>query len=52
VEAEPDAADHTHDAETTNEPAGLALFLALLALFVGGSGVVLGWAARRRTVFS
>jgi uncharacterized protein YcnI len=46
------AADHTHDGGTTNEPAGLALFLALLALFVGGSGVVLGWAARRRTVSS
>jgi uncharacterized protein YcnI len=46
------AADSTHDGETTNEPAGLALFLALLALFVGGSGVVLGWAARRRTVSS
>ncbi|WP_448625058.1 YcnI family copper-binding membrane protein [Geodermatophilus sp. URMC 64] len=46
------AADHTHDGETTNEPAGLALFLALLALFVGGGGVVLGWRAGRRTVSS
>ena len=57
------AAGHDHGGETTNQPAGLALFLAILALFVGGtaavlalfvggSGVVLGWTARRRTVSS
>jgi len=46
------ATGHAPDSATTNEPAGLALFLAVLALFVGGSGVVLGWTARRRTVSS
>ncbi|SDC57757.1 Uncharacterized protein YcnI [Geodermatophilus telluris] len=47
------AADgHGHDAETTGEPAGLALFLSLLALAVGLAGVVLGWRAGRRTVSS
>jgi uncharacterized protein YcnI len=33
-------------------PAGLTLFLALLALLVGLAGVVLGWRAQRRTVSS
>jgi hypothetical protein len=36
----------------SNEPAGLALFLSLLALAVGVAGVVLGYRAGRRTVSS
>jgi len=44
------AADHTH--EVSNQPAGLALFLAILALLVGIAGAVLGWRATRRTVSS
>ncbi|MGY1602454.1 YcnI family protein [Geodermatophilus sp. SYSU D00815] len=44
-------ADHGHG-ETTNEPAGLALFLAILALGTAAAGVVLGLRARRRTVSS
>ncbi|PRY51163.1 uncharacterized protein YcnI [Geodermatophilus tzadiensis] len=47
------AADgHGHGGETSNEPAGLALFLSLLALAVGLAGVVLGYRAGRRTVSS
>jgi periplasmic copper chaperone A len=44
------AADHTH--EVSNQPAGLALFLSILALLVGIAGAVLGWRATRRTVSS
>ena len=43
--------DHAHG-ETENEPAGLALFLSILALLTGIGGVVLGWRANRRTVSS
>lgn len=46
-----DEADHAHGA-AENAPAGLALFLAILALFAGIGGVVLGWRANRRTVSS
>ena len=47
------AADgHSHGDPVSNEPAGLALFLALLALAVGLAGVVLGYRAGRRTVSS
>ena len=47
------AADgHGHGGPVSNEPAGLALFLALLALAVGLAGVVLGYRAGRRTVSS
>jgi len=46
------AAGHGHGTATTDEPAGLALFLAVLALLVGLSAVVLAWTARRRTVSS
>jgi periplasmic copper chaperone A len=45
------AADGGH-AEATSEPAGLALFLSILALLTGVGGVVLGWRAGRRTVSS
>jgi periplasmic copper chaperone A len=45
------AAAHDHGA-TTGEPAGLALFLAILALAVAVAGVVLGLVVRRRTVSS
>ncbi|WP_369251972.1 YcnI family copper-binding membrane protein [Geodermatophilus amargosae] len=43
---------HGHDGPVSNEPAGLALFLAILALAVGIAGVVLGYRAGRRTVSS
>ena len=45
-----ETATHTH--EVSSEPAGLALFLAILALLVGIGGAVLGWRATRRTVSS
>jgi uncharacterized protein YcnI len=44
-------ADHEHGA-TTNQPAGAALFVAILALLAGIAGVVLGVRANRRTVSS
>jgi hypothetical protein len=43
--------DHTH-AEVSNAPAGLALFLSILALLAGIAGAVLGVRANRRTVSS
>jgi periplasmic copper chaperone A len=46
-----ETAEHTHDA-VTSAPAGVALFLAILALVVAVAGVVLGWRATRRTVSS
>jgi periplasmic copper chaperone A len=45
------AAGHTHD-EVSNAPAGVALFLSILALLVAIAGVVLGLRAARRTVSS
>ena len=44
------SSEHSH--EVTSEPAGIALFLAILALVVAIAGVVLGWRATRRTVSS
>jgi uncharacterized protein YcnI len=44
--------EHGHGGPVSNEPAGLALFLAILALAVGVAGVVLGYRAGRRTVSS
>ncbi len=44
--------EHGHGGPVSNEPAGLALFLAILALTVGVAGVVLGYRAGRRTVSS
>jgi hypothetical protein len=46
-----ETAEHSHDA-VTSAPAGVALFLAILALVVAIAGVVLGWRATRRTVSS
>ncbi|MGY1693645.1 MULTISPECIES: YcnI family copper-binding membrane protein [unclassified Geodermatophilus] len=46
------ADEHAHGGEVSNAPAGLALFLAILALAVGVAGVVLGYRAGRRTVSS
>jgi uncharacterized protein YcnI len=43
---------HDHGTAVSGEPAGLALFLAILALAVGLAGVVLGYRAGRRTVSS
>ncbi|WP_336029061.1 YcnI family protein [Geodermatophilus sp. FMUSA9-8] len=43
---------HGHGGPVSNEPAGLALFVAILALAVGLAGVVLGYRAGRRTVSS
>jgi uncharacterized protein YcnI len=48
--AETGAAGHTHGESVSSSPGGLALFLSILALLVGISGVVLGWRAHRRTV--
>ena len=46
-------AGHDHDGgDTTGQPAGLALFVSIVALFAGIAGVVLGVLARRRTVSS
>jgi len=45
------ATAHQHTA-TTDQPAGVALFLAILALVVAIAGVVLGLRAARRTVSS
>jgi uncharacterized protein YcnI len=45
------AGDHSH-AEVSNAPAGLALFLSILALLAGIAGAVLGLRANRRTVSS
>ncbi|MFD2090638.1 YcnI family copper-binding membrane protein [Blastococcus deserti] len=44
--------EHSHAAAVEESPGALALFLAILALLVGISGVVLGWRATRRTVSS
>ncbi|NEM06372.1 DUF1775 domain-containing protein [Geodermatophilus normandii] len=44
--------EHGHGGPVSNEPAGLALFLSILALAVGLAGVVLGYRAGRRTVSS
>jgi periplasmic copper chaperone A len=46
------AAEQGHGAPTADGPAGLALFLSILALLVGASGAFLGWRASRRTVGS
>lgn len=51
ADTDTDAAGHGHG-EATNEPAGLALFMAILALLAGIGGVVLGLRANRRTVSS
>jgi periplasmic copper chaperone A len=47
--ADPTAHVHT---TATAQPAGVALFLAILALVVAIGGAVLGWRATRRTVSS
>jgi uncharacterized protein YcnI len=46
------ATAHEHGTELAGSPAGVALFLAILALLVAIAGVVLGWRATRRTVSS
>jgi uncharacterized protein YcnI len=45
-------ATHDHSSQLAGSPAGVALFLAILALVVGTAGVVLGLRASRRTVDS
>jgi uncharacterized protein YcnI len=45
-------AEHSHGAAVASDPGALALFLAILALLVGGTGAFLGWQAHRRTVGS
>jgi len=45
-------ATHDHGSQVAGTPAGVALFLAILALVVGIAGVVLGLRASRRTVDS
>ena len=44
------AGGHGHGGPVSNEPAGLALFLSILALATGVAGVLLGYRAGRRTV--
>jgi len=46
------ATTHDHGSQLAGSPAGVALFLAILALVVGIAGVVLGLRASRRTVGS
>ena len=46
------AATHDHGSQVAGSPAGVALFLAILALVVGIAGVVLGLRGARRTVGS
>jgi uncharacterized protein YcnI len=46
------ATTHDHGSQLAGSPAGVALFLAILALVVGAAGVVLGARASRRTVGS
>ena len=48
---DPTSTEHSHG-EATNEPAGLALFVAILALLAAIAGVVLALRANRRTVSS
>jgi periplasmic copper chaperone A len=49
--ADPSSAAHAdHTVTTTDGPASQALFVSILALFVGLGGVALGLTARRRTV--
>jgi hypothetical protein len=49
--AAPTTDEHAgHTATTTDDPGAQALFVAILALFVGLAGVALGITARRRTV--
>ena len=43
------AEEHGHD---DTGPGALALFVAILALLVGGTGAFLGWRSTRRTVSS
>jgi uncharacterized protein YcnI len=47
-----EAAPAAHGAAADSSPAGLALFLAVLALLVAVGAAVLGWRANRRTVSS
>jgi uncharacterized protein YcnI len=51
AEAADPAATEEHGHEET-DPGALALFLAILALLVGGTGAFLGWRSTRRTVSS
>jgi uncharacterized protein YcnI len=43
---------HSHAEAAASDPGAPALFLAILALLVGGTGAFLGWRAHRRTVSS
>lgn len=45
-------ATHDHGSQLAGSPAGVTLFLAILALVVGAAGLVLGVRASRRTVGS
>ncbi|TFV89828.1 YcnI family protein [Blastococcus sp. CT_GayMR16] len=47
-----EASVHSHGDDVSNAPAGLALFLSILALLAAIGGVVLGLRAGRRTVSS
>ena len=44
--------EHSHGEVIARDPSGLALFLSILAVLLGGTGAFLGWRAHRRTVSS
>jgi uncharacterized protein YcnI len=46
------SADHVHDGVSAGSASGVALFLSILAVLLGGTGAFLGWQAHRRTVSS
>ena len=46
------AGAHSHGEVIARDPSGLALFLSIVAVLMGGTGAFLGWRAHRRTVSS
>jgi uncharacterized protein YcnI len=44
--------DHVHGEVVAGDPSGVALFLSIVAVLLGGTGAFLGWRAHRRTVSS
>jgi uncharacterized protein YcnI len=46
------AGEHSHGEIIARDPSGLALFLSIVAVLMGGTGAFLGWRAHRRTVSS
>jgi uncharacterized protein YcnI len=44
--------EHVHDGVSAGSASGVALFLSIVAVLLGGTGAFLGWQAHRRTVSS